>query len=67
MYFSSPLENIFALWYYFKIILFNITNKTNLTLPYLNNVISSSLTLLEPPMATFSPKTFSIWSYKLWC
>jgi len=31
---------------HFKIILFQITNKTNLTWPYLNNVTSPSLTLL---------------------
>jgi hypothetical protein len=30
MYFSGPWENMLALWHYFKIILFQITNKTNL-------------------------------------
>jgi len=31
MYFSGPWENILALLHYFKIILFQITNKTDLT------------------------------------
>jgi len=35
VYFSSPWENCLALWQYFKIILFQIADKTNLTWPYL--------------------------------
>jgi len=31
VYFSGPWEHFLALWQYFKIILFQITNKTNLT------------------------------------
>jgi len=33
VYFSGPWENTLALWQKFKIILFQITNKTNLTWP----------------------------------
>jgi len=54
VHFSGPWENILALWLYFKIILFQITDKTNLTGPYLTNVISPSLTLggyQRPPSA----------------
>jgi len=36
VYFSGPWEHFLALWQYFKIILFQIANKTNLTRPYLN-------------------------------
>ncbi len=45
MYFSGPWEYILELWQYFKIILFKITNKTNLTWPYLTNLTYPSLTL----------------------
>jgi hypothetical protein len=45
VYFSGPWEHFLALWQYFKIILFQITNKTNLTWPYLTNLTSPSLTL----------------------
>jgi len=31
VYFSGPWEHVLALWQYFKLILFQITNKTNLT------------------------------------
>ena len=44
VYFRSPW-NFLALWQYFKILLFQITNKTNLTWPYLTNLTSPSLTL----------------------
>ncbi len=54
VYFRGPWENILALWQYFKILLFQITNKTNLTLTYLINITSPSLTLpvnQRPPSA----------------
>ncbi len=35
VYFNGPWENILALGQYIKIILFQITNNTNLTRPYL--------------------------------
>jgi hypothetical protein len=38
VYFSGPWENILALWQYFKIILFQITNKSKLTLPNQSNI-----------------------------
>jgi hypothetical protein len=45
VYFSIPLDFLKVLWQYFKIILFQIINKTNLTLPYLTNLTSPALTL----------------------
>jgi len=45
VYFGGPWENILALWQYFKIILFQITKKMDLTRPNLTNVTSPSLTL----------------------
>jgi len=38
VYFSGPWKNILALWQYYKILLFQITNKANLTWPYLTNL-----------------------------
>ena len=47
---SDHWENILTLWEYLKIQLFQIVNKTSLTLPYLNKLPPLSLTL---PGATF--------------
>jgi len=55
---TNPLPNVSS--ENVRLNVFQITNKTNLTLPYLTNLTSLSLTLPGQPKATFcSPETFS--------
>ncbi len=62
VYFSGLWENNLALWQYFKILLFQITNKTNLTWPYLTN--SSSPSRRGRPKATFCSLFFRIFEFR---
>ncbi len=62
--FFDPWENILALWQYFKMILFQITDLTKQTWPYLTNVTSPSLIQArehqKPPSATLKLLVFEI-------